>query len=221
MIGIYKITSPTKKVYIGQSIDIKRRFLHYKLLDCKAQKKLYNSFVKYKVEKHKFEVLQECEMHELNDIERYYQDVYSAVGKGGLNLKLTNTSDKSGRLSDETKKKIGEANRNPSAETRRKLSEAQKGKVFSIERRQKMSESFKNPSIETRRKIGEAQKGRKRSDETKNKMSEAIKKIILNIETGIFYFGAKEAAESVGITEYILWNKLSGRTKNKTNLIYV
>ena len=110
MIGIYKITSPTKKVYIGQSIDIKRRFLHYKLLDCKAQKKLYNSFVKYKVEKHKFEVLQECEMHELNDIERYYQDVYSAVGKGGLNLKLTNTSDKSGRLSDETKKKIGEAN---------------------------------------------------------------------------------------------------------------
>lgn len=193
----------------------------YKGLYCKGQPAIYNSLLKYGFENHKFEILCECNSEELNDKERYYQDVFSANGKNGLNCKLTKSSDKSGKLSDETKKKIGEANRNPSAETRRKLSEAQKGKVFSIERRQKMSESFKNPSIETRRKIGEAQKGRKRSDETKNKMSEAIKKIILNIETGIFYFGAKEAAESVGITEYILWNKLSGRTKNKTNLIYV
>lgn len=28
--GIYKITSPSGKIYIGQSIDIKRRWLDYK-----------------------------------------------------------------------------------------------------------------------------------------------------------------------------------------------
>jgi hypothetical protein len=31
--GIYKITSPSGKVYIGQSVDIKRRFTTYKILN--------------------------------------------------------------------------------------------------------------------------------------------------------------------------------------------
>jgi predicted GIY-YIG superfamily endonuclease len=42
MIGIYKITSPTNKVYIGQSLDIEKRFVNYKGLFCKQQTKLYN-----------------------------------------------------------------------------------------------------------------------------------------------------------------------------------
>ena len=29
MIGIYKITSPTNRVYIGQSVNIKKRFRSY------------------------------------------------------------------------------------------------------------------------------------------------------------------------------------------------
>ncbi len=32
MIGIYKITNPEGKIYIGQSIDIDRRFKEYKRL---------------------------------------------------------------------------------------------------------------------------------------------------------------------------------------------
>ena len=51
MIGIYKITSPTKKVYIGQSVDIEKRFYTYKKMLCKQQVKLYNSFQKYGVDK--------------------------------------------------------------------------------------------------------------------------------------------------------------------------
>jgi predicted GIY-YIG superfamily endonuclease len=31
-IGIYKITSPSNKIYIGQSINIERRIKQYKLL---------------------------------------------------------------------------------------------------------------------------------------------------------------------------------------------
>jgi hypothetical protein len=31
-IGIYKITSPTKRVYIGQSVNIERRFNTYEKL---------------------------------------------------------------------------------------------------------------------------------------------------------------------------------------------
>lgn len=44
--GIYKITSPNKKVYIGQSKNVHQRFIRYKRGDCKGQKKLYNSINK-------------------------------------------------------------------------------------------------------------------------------------------------------------------------------
>ncbi len=63
--------------------------------------------------------------------------------------------------SEETKKKMSEAHKDPSEETRRKLSDAGKGKTASEETRKRMSEASKNPSEETRRKISEASKGRK------------------------------------------------------------
>ena len=91
MIGIYKITSPTKRIYIGQSIDIKRRFYNYKKIKCQGQPLLYSSLKKYGVETHKFEILCECERHELNERERYYQELYSVIGLNGLNLILTQT----------------------------------------------------------------------------------------------------------------------------------
>lgn len=46
-------------------------------------------------------------------------------------------------FSEETREKIGNANRNPSAETRKKMSDAKKGKKLSLEHRRKMSEAAK------------------------------------------------------------------------------
>ena len=47
-IGIYKIVSPSEKIYIGQSINIEKRWeKNYKTLKCKTQTKLYNSLKKY------------------------------------------------------------------------------------------------------------------------------------------------------------------------------
>jgi group I intron endonuclease len=89
MIGIYKITSPSGKIYIGQSIDIERRFNGYKKRHCKSQPKLNRSFVKYKPENHKFEIIKECNVYELNDYERYYQDFYNVLSSNGLNCILT------------------------------------------------------------------------------------------------------------------------------------
>jgi group I intron endonuclease len=59
MVGIYKITSPTNKIYIGQSWQIEKRIVFYKNLCCVDQRKLYNSLKKYGWNKHKFEVLEE------------------------------------------------------------------------------------------------------------------------------------------------------------------
>ena len=41
--------------------------------------------MKYGIEKHKFEVVCECKKHELYTLEAYYQKLYSANSKNGLN----------------------------------------------------------------------------------------------------------------------------------------
>lgn len=136
MIGIYKVTSPSKRVYIGQSVEIEKRFTAYKRLECKKQIRLYSSLLKYGFEKHKFEIVIECGITELNELERYYQDLFECVGIRGLNCRLTMSSDRNGSLSYETKRKLSEANKgkthmlgkNHTEESKRKMSEVRKGK---------------------------------------------------------------------------------------------
>lgn len=103
MIGIYKIISPTNKVYIGQSIDIETRWNSYKNnRNCHSQTRLKNSFDKYGIEMHQFVLLEECDISKLNERERYYQDLYDVLGSNGLNCKLTTTESKSGKNSIES-----------------------------------------------------------------------------------------------------------------------
>jgi hypothetical protein len=105
MIGIYKITSPSGKIYIGQSINIKNRFNQYKrLYSVKNQPKLYDSFKEYGINNHIFEIIQECNIELLNEQERYWQDFYDVL-ENGLNSILTKTINKKGELSVETKLK--------------------------------------------------------------------------------------------------------------------
>lgn len=110
MIGIYKITSPTNRIYIGQSIDIDIRFLYYKKLKCKNQPLLYRSLLKYGFENHKFEIIEECSIEQLNERERYWQDYYNVLEEG-LNCMLTQTNTKSGEISQITKDKISSGNK--------------------------------------------------------------------------------------------------------------
>ena len=85
--GIYKITSPSGKIYIGQSVDINKRILKYKSLDCKQQPKLYHSIIKYGWNAHIFEIIEECNYSNLNNLETYYIKIYDTYNtEHGLNL---------------------------------------------------------------------------------------------------------------------------------------
>lgn len=112
LIGIYKITSPSNRVYIGQSVDILHRFKTYKRMYSKNQHqtKLHRSFLKYGVINHSFEILEICQLEELNTKERYYQEFYDVLN-GGLNCNLTKTNDKSGKVSKETILKMSKASK--------------------------------------------------------------------------------------------------------------
>lgn len=224
MIGIYKITSPSKRVYIGQSINIERRFKEYNYLRCKSQTILYNSFLKYGVDKHEFEILCECEVLELNDKERFYQDLYSVVGIKGLNCSLTKSSDKSGKHSEISKLKMSQSSIGinkgikRSIESKKRISDSLKGKKHSAERNAKKSILSKGKIISelSRSRMSASGKGRVFSLETRLKWS----KIILDTQTGVFYESAKEVSKLLEINYSTLVYKLNGRGNNDTNLIY-
>jgi group I intron endonuclease len=58
MVGVYKITSPTGKIYIGQSWTLEKRLKDYtNNPKCKCQRKLYNSLICYGPAAHKFEII--------------------------------------------------------------------------------------------------------------------------------------------------------------------
>jgi group I intron endonuclease len=99
IIGIYKIISPTNKIYIGQSKDIKSRWSAYKYFEREYEcyKKnnknslILKSFKKYGYHNHKFEILEKCKIQELDEKEIFYISQYkSNVLKfpllNGLNL---------------------------------------------------------------------------------------------------------------------------------------
>lgn len=105
--GIYKIISPSNKIYIGQALDIYKRWSKYKSLNCNGQPHLYNSLKKHGYENHKFEILFECSEDELNEQENYFINKFDSFNsKHGMNLR--NGGGRNSKLSDESKKKSGE-----------------------------------------------------------------------------------------------------------------
>lgn len=81
MIGIYKITNKiNNKIYIGQSIDIKRRWRAYKnpYKDRKHNSLILDAIEKYGIDNFLFEVIEECEKEQLNEKERYWIQFYDS-----------------------------------------------------------------------------------------------------------------------------------------------
>lgn len=238
---IYKIVSPSNRVYIGQTISLKRRLSAYKRNDCKGQKRLFNSLNTYGFDNHVFEVIEECNVELLNERERYFQDFYNVLSKNGLNCKLTNTNEKRLVHSEESLKKISESSkgRTWSNERKNEFSIKRKGKILSEESKQKISlknkgkkhteeykvrmSKLKKGSIvklETKLKISKKLKGRIKSDEHLNNISLAKTKIILDIKTGVYYNGIKEVSELFEISYSTLKKRMYGTLKNNTSFIF-
>ena len=128
--------------------------------------------------------------------------------KADPNYRESQRQKKLGRkLTNEHKAKISSSLKGivPSAETRKKISEAKKGEKRTLEQRLKISQS---------------QIGRKRSLKSRLKGAESNKKIVLNTQTGIFYKGLQDAADSIPMNINTFRAKMSGHIKNNTPFIY-
>lgn len=184
--GIYKITNPKGRIYIGQSVAIEKRWMAYRGLHSKGQLKLHNSFLKYGVSAHKFEILQVCEKDELNKLEAYYIDFYSALcGINGLNCSYVDDKRRT-IITSEMRAKMAKSQigRIQSEETKRKISEKAKGRVNNItpEGRQKIIDTHKGRKIseETREKMRAAQQGKIITNEVREKLRKTHKKLYAN-----------------------------------------
>ena len=131
MIGIYKITSPTGKIYIGQSKELKRRIKSYQSCKCISQTRLYRSFLKHGVDNHKFEIICTCNLDELNNLERYYQELYMVTNKNGLNCQYVNSNTDIRVFSEEIIGKFKKYSSNRPIEINKKISNTLIGRKLS------------------------------------------------------------------------------------------
>lgn len=186
--GIYKITSPSGKIYIGQSIDIKRRWLDYKTRVNCTQRALTRSFKKYGVKNHQFDIIEYCDIEKLNCSERFWQDEFDATGRNGLNCLLTACGEKLYKHSEETLKKISDKMKG--------ANNPMYGKNFSEEHKNKL-------------------RGKR---ECIKRSKHHLSKKIIHTLTGEIWGCIVDAAEANNIHHRTLRRYLKNPEKNKTNL---
>jgi group I intron endonuclease len=81
--GIYKITSPSGKIYIGQSSNIERRMIEHKYRSKSKNLKLYSSLRKYGIDNHKIDILfLSKDKYEKDRMESIYIKYYDTINNG-------------------------------------------------------------------------------------------------------------------------------------------
>lgn len=167
--GIYVITSPSGRVYVGQSTHVYHRFRFYRYDKRKGtQPRLDASFFKYGVCAHSFSLVHwlpnGTEQSRLDYFEQIYMDSYR---KRGFDLLNTREAGSRGKASEESKRKFraSRLGHPVSAETREKLRLAMTGKRHTEAAKKKLSDSIKGKkkkgwSEETRLKMSLRPRGR-------------------------------------------------------------
>lgn len=206
IVGIYKITSPSGKVYIGQSWDVEARKRNYKNLKCKDQRYIHASLLKHGFDNHTFEIVYELPIDisqkVLDNYEFIYWNQYKNCGFKMLNLTEPGPNSK---LSEDTKKYMSLIRKGvpKSEEWKNKVKKPkpegfgenvknrQLGKKLSEEVKLKISNSHKGKTSPLKgRKLGE------KSEEVRKK----IRKPVQDLSTGIIYESGIHAAKALGYT---------------------
>lgn len=218
MQGIYKITNIiTGEEYVGQSVDIKKRWYEHKRKLNNATHSLKISFKKFGIDKFEFIVLELCEQESLNERETHW------INK----LKPVFNSFKGG----------GYTRREISHETLEKLSTKAKAQwnALSMEKKTEyLTKYLTGPKIghlvseETREKLRQANLGKTQSKYTIEKRKATFiakkqngyvqdnkghKKKVICLNNGIVYDSAKDAARAINVDPSCITHVIKGRQK--------
>ena len=213
---IYRITSPTGRIYIGKTINLKNRINCYKYLKCKKQQLIYNSLLKYGFTAHTIDVIYEGEntLKELNELEIFfigYFDSFHGNNENGMNLTLGGDGGFGRKISEEHRKKIIAYN---------------KKRIYT-----KHSEETKKLISDNRKKTGKTiahqiaidkLKGKKivKSEEWIINNSESIKKPILQFNLDNEFLKEWKSAKDVELELGLSRKNISANLRNKTKQAY-
>lgn len=206
--GIYKITSPSGRVYIGRAVNIGNRWDEYRRLKYKYQPLLRKSVLKYGWINHLFEVVEFCDEDKLNQREIYWIAILETNAnkhKDGNGLNLTDGGE-------------GSSGYKHTKESRVKMSAFQSSYKRSPESNIKRSLKLKGRKASPNLIL--KLKGSKQSEEHKRKRALRFMKPVIDLSTGEKFPSAKEAAERFGLNQSTLKGWLNGNYNNNSTLIY-
>lgn len=201
MIGIYKWTSPSGKYYIGQAVNLERRKKEFttnpetytytsenSAID-RARRK-YSDFTKWK-----YEILQYCEVDQLDELEIKYINEYNSTNSQ-LGYNCTKGGDGTKGTKWGTEKQI----------------EALKNR--------RSYEGANNPNYrkyhteEAKEKIRQARLGSKQSLETIKKKSKPVIQLSLDGKFIKEWIGASQAMKELGIDKASIGRVCQGKKKS-------
>lgn len=148
IVGIYTITSPSSKIYVGQSWNITTRWRAHRMKDQKYKNTpLQLSIKKYGLPAHKFQIAYELpkdvQQVVMDTYEQFFMDQYREAGVKLLNIKEGGSN---GKMAEISKQRLSIVKSNPSEETRKRMREGSKRRVrhpHSEDTKRKMSVSGK------------------------------------------------------------------------------
>jgi group I intron endonuclease len=195
---IYKYTSPSNKVYIGQTIHEHVRYMRHKRIE--GDNKFHRAIKKYGFENFTYEVIFTIDNEDrkrvkekLDFMERYYIRKYDSLNNG-YNLTAGGEGG-SGKHTEEFKKMMSDKMKennpawNMTDEWKQHIADSQRGKKMSDNMKQLTSERMKsnNPmkNPEVAAKMAENKKGKHLSEEHKKKISESQKGKVVTDDTKI------------------------------------
>lgn len=186
--GIYLIKNLiTKKIYLGQSSNIKRRFQEHKYkLKNGSHRNIYlqNAWNKYGSDNFTFEIIEECPLEEINQKEIFYiskfkeiSEMYNFTEGGEGTIGYNHTEEAKQKISENARgRKAWNKGIPRSDEVKQLISKQKKGKPSSFK--------GKKHSDEAKKKLSDAMKGhpptlgnkgRTQSEEANRKRSETLK----------------------------------------------
>lgn len=220
MVGIYIITNLVNgKRYIGQSVDIKKRFYAHRCISHETNVHLKRALAKYGKENFKYEILEECSIEELDEKEIYYiktlKPEYNVSLGGQYGMKKYPES-----VRAVISKKAKE-------QWERKTDE-EKAYIIQHNLNSHVWNKGKHLSGETKEKLRQANLGKKQSKKTIEKRKQTIirlkqngyvqtnsshKKKVICIETGQIFDSVKETGEYFSVHPSAISAVLTGKYK--------
>jgi len=236
---IYKLISPSGRIYIGKASDFKQRMRHYKSVICKKQPMLYRSLKKYGFDAHVLEKL-ECFSginslaieREIFWIKKYKSNVRKYPEMNGLNLTDGGEGTTGFKFNEVQLKRLSEAHIGQvsskkgiplNEQTKAKISAKLKGVKHPPERGRRKFSDEQKLELSNRSKGNTFRKGQKYSPEIIKKMvsvmTEKIGRPVIRYDFNYNILGeyasVSEASRETGIPAHSIYKAVTVKANQR------